>query len=174
MRPNRRQRGFTLLEMIAALLIGSLLVGVGAPALSAFKVRMQVRAALADVSASLALARITAVSHGRAAMLCPSADGVRCSGGQEWSDGWLVYVDANGDGDPASGEIVRYVARLPADLSLRSTAGRGRLRFQPTGWASGTNVTLNLCTGETPRARVILNNAGRVRVERDRADCPHA
>jgi type IV fimbrial biogenesis protein FimT len=174
MRYDQSQRGFTLLELIVTLAVASIVLGVGVPALSTFTARMGANAAVGDISASLALGRIGAVSHGRVAVLCPSSDGTQCSGGSDWSSGWLVFVDSNGDGEPGTSEIARRIGALPAGLALRSSAGRGRLRFQPSGWASGTNVTLNLCSGETPRARVILNNAGRVRVERDRADCPHA
>jgi prepilin-type N-terminal cleavage/methylation domain-containing protein len=46
MRSNGRQRGFTLLELMATLVVGSIVLGIGVPALSAFKVRMQVRGAL--------------------------------------------------------------------------------------------------------------------------------
>ena len=170
----KRECGFTLLELIVTLAVASIVLGVGAPALSAFTARMQATTAVGDMSASLALARIEAVSHGRIAILCPSNDGGHCSGGRDWSSGWLVYLDTDGDGEPGDGEILRHVDSLPGTVRMRSSAGRARLRFQPSGWASGTNVTLNVCSGATPRARVILNNAGRVRIERDRADCTDA
>jgi type IV fimbrial biogenesis protein FimT len=160
--------------VIVTLAVASIVVVFGAPAIAEFTGRWRAPAAVAQVSSALAVARIAAVSRGHIAVLCPSTDGAHCSGGQDWSSGWLVYVDADADGEPGEGEVLRRVDALPDRLTLTSSAGRGRLRFQPSGWASGTNVTLNLCAGETPRARVILNNAGRVRVERDRAECPHA
>ena len=174
MRPIARPQGFTLIELLASLAVAAIALGIGVPAFSALVSNMRTQSALGVVSSSLALARMDAISRGRVVALCPSADGLHCSGGQDWTRGWLVYTDADRDGQPADGEVLRRLDPLPAPLSLRSTAGRLKIRFQPSGWASGTNVTLNLCDGATPKARLILNNAGRVRVERGRADCPGA
>ncbi|TZF91831.1 GspH/FimT family pseudopilin [Cognatilysobacter lacus] len=174
MRPALQTRGFTLVELVITLAVASTILAIGVPAVSGLTSRMRANSALADATSSLALARIEAVSRNRVVELCPSGDGTRCSGGQDWSSGWIVFLDGDGDGQPSSGDIVSRIEAVPRGLSLRSTVGRERIRFQSTGWASGTNLTLNLCAGPTARARVIVNNAGRVRVERDRADCPRA
>ena len=43
--------------------------------------------------------------------MCASADGETC--GDDWSQGWIVWRDGNGNGSPEAGEIVRYTQGNP-------------------------------------------------------------
>jgi Tfp pilus assembly protein FimT len=66
--------------------------------------------------------------------------------------------------------VAARLERLYAD-----SAGRTRIRYQPTGFAPGTNLTIKLCDPASDQARaVIVSNPGRPRVDSlpDHLACP--
>ena len=175
MAPSRRMRGTTLVELMAALAVLAVVLGFGAPLVSRWGARIRADGTASEVVSSLAYARITAVSRNEAVTLCPSADGERCTSGTDWSVGWIAYADPlHGDQPATPDRVLHRFGALPASIRLTSTSGRPRVRFQPEGWAAGTNVTLQLCVGGQPTTQVVLNNAGRARVDHATGRCPSA
>jgi type IV fimbrial biogenesis protein FimT len=70
--------------------------------------------------------------------------------------------------DRARGAGERVVAAFPpleTRVHLRSTAGRKRLVFQPSGGNAGSNATFTLCDarGAGRAVQLVLANDGRVR-----------
>lgn len=172
-------RGFTLAELVVVVCLLGILLGVGAPAFSAMLERNRATAALHQLTASLASARLAAVRHGHPVTLCPTRDGLRCRRDLVWDEGWMIFMDPGRDEHPRSPEaILQHADVPPGRLAIRSTLGRHRVRFQPTGWSSGNNLSLRLCSAADARllATVIVNNAGRPRTERTTAaagSCPY-
>jgi type IV fimbrial biogenesis protein FimT len=72
----------------------------------------------------------------------------------------------------APGDVIVARGPLPDGVHVVASAGRTRVHYLPTGMASGTNVTLSICVGGDRLEKVVLNNAGRVRTERNAAPCP--
>lgn len=175
-----RHAGFTLVELIVVVLVLAVALGVAAPSLSALAERSQARTVFHGLTASLAGARLAAVQLGRPVTICPTLDGLRCRRDLVWDDGWMTYIDADRSDQPTSPEaVLRREGPSGARISVRSSSGRHRIRFQPSGWASGANISLRVCS---PKARkllgvVVVNNAGRPRSERHEApenSCPYA
>jgi type IV fimbrial biogenesis protein FimT len=73
-----------------------------------------------DVIATINLARSEAIRRGAPVAVCHSGDGTTCSG--TWSDGWIVFVDANGDGDKAA-DPDDPILRTHGALSSKYTLG---------------------------------------------------
>lgn len=173
-----RASGFTLIELIAALAVIAILAAIAAPGMRTLWQRANSLQAVHAITSSLALARSLALTRSHPATLCPSTDGSSCADTQDWSSGWIVFLDPARSRQPASqAQIVEAVTGLKAGLALRSTAGRTRIRYLPHGWASGSNSSLHLCTTDDSDellATVIVNNAGRTRTVRpqDRQSCP--
>src|SRR5690606_6837826 len=129
------------------------------------------------LTTSLAAARLRAVKDNAPVTVCPSADGHTCRGDGIWSDGWILYRDpGRNDQPPAMDAILQRFDRVGHALQLRSTSGRHRVRFLPSGWAYGSNLTIRLCRPGSGGflGSVIVNNAGRPRTERQPAgsSCP--
>lgn len=167
--PNLLPQGFTLIELVVCLAVLTLLAAIAAPSLSALLERHRAIAAEHALIHHLHLARMTAVTHRKPAVLCPSRDGRHCSGRNDWSIGWLVFVDHDGKRSPREpADIVRGDNRPTSEkLRLVSTRGRSSIRYQPDGRSAGSNLTVSICSKEGALlAQVIVNNAGRARSQR--------
>jgi len=159
-------RGFTLIELMIVLVVAVILFGVALPALSGGLEAARSVDARSNLLSSLTTASSKAALTGARAVLCPSADGSHCIDSADWSQGWIVFLDTDGDREVGSGEhILQQTEALAGKVRLRSTVGRTRIVFQGNGGNAGSNVTFTLCDGRgTTQARaLILNNQGRLR-----------
>jgi type IV fimbrial biogenesis protein FimT len=160
---RRPSRGFTLIEQIATLVVAITLACIAAPALSRLGNRSRLQAAQMELFSSLNHARGLAVTSGRRTLLCPSREGQRCDDGLHWEGGWLVGHYRSNQAEQLDG-APRLVAHGDSHLTILSTAGRIRVRFQSDCTAGGNNVTFTLCVrGQAEGAlTVVASNAGRV------------
>lgn len=166
---QRHHAGFTLIELTLATAITALLAGIALPSMGALLERQRTSTAIASLTTHMQLARTAAISRNRRAVLCPSPDGLNCETGRDWSQGWMLFIDEDGNRLPDTGDDILRTELAPTSRHLRitSSSGRQQLRYLPDGTSSGSNLTLSICN---PRgellARVIVNNAGRPRSER--------
>lgn len=161
-----RASGFTLLELVVVLAIAAALVGVAIAAVGDGLEAARAGDARARLLGSLSLAAHRAGIAGTHAVVCASRDGSTCSGEIDWTPGWIVFFDANEDGDRADTEPrLDHVPRLGGQVRLRSTIGRTRITYQGNGGNAGSNVTFTLCDGRGPaQARsLVISNSGRLR-----------
>ena len=160
------QRGLTLIELLIAVAVASVLAAVAVPALSGGLEASRGADARAALLASLMAASNRAALTGTRGVLCPSSDGHDCTDSPDWSSGWLVFMDVNASREIDAGEpILRVQQALAGRVRLRSTVGRTRIVFQGNGGNAGSNVTFTLCDGRGPaKARaLILSNTGNLR-----------
>lgn len=174
---HRRHAGFTLIELAVTTAAIAILAGVALPSMSALVERQRASAAASSLMTHMQLARLAAVSRNRRTVLCPTPDGNACATGTDWSQGWMLFVDEDGNRRPDQEDDVLRQETEPTSRHLRivSTAGRQQLRYLPDGTSAGTNLTLSICNdrGEL-LARVVVNNLGRPRSERPAgpSSCP--
>lgn len=171
---NRRrhvQQGLTLVECIFSISIVLLLAALGLPGLKDTIMSVRAQAATSALTTDLAWARLAAVTRNRPVLLCPSAYGSTCDGGGRWESGWIGFVDEDRDDRLSPGESVaiRHEA-LAKSIRMASGEGRPKARFLPDGRSAGSNLTVTICRAKATHARIIVNNAGRIRTERPRAE----
>ena len=163
---RRIPAGFTLLELVVVLVIVAALVGAASTAVGDGLEAARAADARARLLASLSLAAHRAALTGYHGVACSSVDGASCAGSVDWTSGWIVFVDADGDGVRDAGEAqLAAVPALAGQVRLRSTVGRTRVVFQGNGGNAGSNVTYTMCDGRGPaQARaLVISNTGRMR-----------
>lgn len=136
-----KNRGLTLMEMMVSLMIIGLIAALGAPNLSEFIDDNRLNAAVGDLVSSIQTARAEAVGRNAYVTLCKkNAAGTQCTNGGGWQQGWITFVDADGDGvvDAGDGdEIVAIHDALLGSVTMHGTAGVANLiTFRPSGQTS--------------------------------------
>lgn len=167
---HKSNSGFTIIELILALAVAAVLMSVALPSMRDLQQRQRIVSAANELVAHINLARQHAVLKREIAVMCPSFDGATCTGDNRWEHGWIVFRDPDRNRAPdRPGDVLRVASGMPA--LLIDSAGRTRIRYMPSGAASGTNLTIKLCDTSFPdqSRAVIVSNPGRPRV----ADLPN-
>jgi len=158
--------GITLVEVIVCTCVFSILAAIATPAMAGLIERQRAIAAENMLVTHLALTRMTAITHRSLAVMCPSSDGATCDAGTDWSGGWLLFLDRDGNRRPDQPEHILRSDRMPIPRNLRlvSSTGRPQVRYLADGRSAGTNLTISVCnTKGDLLASVIVNSAGRTR-----------
>lgn len=164
-----RQRGLTLIELLATLAVLISLTTWAIPGYQRMIARHEVAAEVMRIKTALALARNTAITRRQVVAVCPlvSPGDERCHDA-DWTLP-LAIVDGHATaGRLGDAEVLRVLE--PAGGPLSVTFNRDPpVRYQSTGWARGHNGTFTVCGRHGQGAKIIVNVMGRVRVgdERD-------
>lgn len=193
-----RALGLTLVELLVAIAIVGILIGLAAPVLRDAVSRNRAAAAANDLTATVLRARNEAVTVNTCVVLCPvqglkvNATGAaelnpnnaqpRCVAGGDWSGGWVAFrepqCDATAVGpDEALGRTsVAVIGPLPAGHALVKVGGSvDRLMFAPVGVVRAGDVgRFDLRQGDGRRdsdRSICLNQLGRTRLVPFGAGC---
>ena len=113
--------------------VAAILLAVGVPSYQGMTERTRINSAMHLLSAHMASARNTAISYRIPTVVCPSnlAGGCRTDG--DWSHGWLMFFDPDGNRQPDLPQDILRDENAPIHPSLRivSSAGRTQLRREP-------------------------------------------
>ncbi|MGJ4729841.1 GspH/FimT family pseudopilin [Luteimonas sp. SDU101] len=163
---RRKDAGFGLLELMVTLSIAALVITIGLPSFSSALARLRVTTTLHLLTADMAMARGSAVVQGKQVVVCPRSGTAGCSQESDWGQGWLVFIDPDGNRRPDSDSDVLRASDPPAHqrLSIRST--RPFLRYQADGRSAHSNLTVHVCEADALAGQVVVNNHGRVRSAR--------
>jgi len=164
-----KQDGFSLIELAVTLAIAAIVFSIGIPSFQSYVQNNRKAAAISDLATALQLARSTAISRRVPVTLCISSNGAACQTGtgSDWSQGWMIYVDTNGDNTLNAGEeILRIHAALPDNSTLiGSGSTANRVSFKPQGLADGTIGTITHCDsrGASYANALVISFGGQVR-----------
>ncbi|HZX27972.1 MAG TPA: GspH/FimT family pseudopilin [Telluria sp.] len=169
--------GFTLMELLVALAIVAILSSAAAPSLQSITRRIALQAAVGDLYGAIELARSNSINHAARVVVAPDD-----SAGIDWTGGWSVFVDRDGDSRVSDGDrvLLRHPA-LPHGMRVSSAftqPGRSYIAYNAAGRsctaASSSAVRAGSLTvehgGEIRRIKIAL--LGRARVcnpSRDRS-----
>lgn len=173
MRTMKRTQGFTLVELLVTLLVATLLLTLGVPAMRDFVLDGRIVAATNDFVTSVNLARATAIKQQRNAQICVSTTWNNipptpptCTGGTNWTDGWVVWVDQDADTVLDLNEVLRVGENQTGGTSLAGAAST-LFQYDATGFVNAGD-TVDVCdgrAGETGR-RITVAATGRVNMSR--------
>ncbi len=148
---KRIQCGFTLYELMVTLTIVGIVLMIGIPNMGEFRKNSRMVSTANDLHSSFYLARSEAARAKAIITICASADSMddppTCDVGDEFEDGWIVFVDDNLDGvvDASDGNIAvdngeSILRRFPArhDSLIIDTPGMGNyFSYAATGLGRG-------------------------------------
>ena len=150
--------------------IATVLISLAAPNLKSVIDSNRKATELNDFVASAHLARSEAIKRSSNVALCLSVDGERCTSSGNWEDGYIVFVDRDGDVDrdpaPAADEqLLRVIRSLPNGFTLRgSTAFANSLFYRANGFPGNRGGFVLCLTGEFNTGRaIIISPTGRLR-----------
>lgn len=165
---SREAKGFSLLEAMIAMAVVAVLVSIAIPSWQSARATAHAGKTRAEMLETILAAVRHSALAGTEVVLChpTDADIRECSQTTNWSGGWALFADINGNRTREANEpVVHRQARLSGGVRLWTTGGRTRLVFQPTGGNAGSNVTFTLCDDRGPGKAVtfVLANDGRMR-----------
>lgn len=151
--------GFTLVELVVALVVLALVIGFSIPLFTGVTNGSRLTANANELAAAVHAARSEAIRQNVRASLCESNDGATCSATSPWN-GWIVFADANGNGNADAGEVVRagnIEAPVQVMPSANITGANNRITFRADGLAYGNagallEANLRVCIATTSPA----------------------
>lgn len=177
---TRRQPGFSLLELMTALAVLSILLALGVPSFAQMIRTNRVVADTNELVVALSAARSEAVKRGLPMAVCartaPASDICRTGTDNDWGSGWLIFVDATGTAGviDVGDEILQRFDAAPSGVSVL-TNNRPAVRFAATGLpptgAVDTTFTIrhSVCVGDSLRT-VKITATGRLHT--NKRPCP--
>lgn len=118
----RKHDGFTLMELMLALAVMGILLGIALPAVNSWVASAKVKSAVSDLYSSIIKARSEALKRNRDIVVGPVA---------AWPDGWTVKLGATtlAQQQATSGVTIVVLQRSGTTWSENT----GSLTFKPTG-----------------------------------------
>lgn len=172
---TRKDAGLTLIELLITLALAALMMTVGIPAFRSLMERIRFTSTIHLVSVDLAMARNSAIMRNSQVVVCPRTKDRECRDDGDWSQGWMVFSDSDGNRRPDEEFHILRVTDPPAHGSLAIISSRPLLRYQRDGRSAHSNQTVRVCSRGVLRGTVVINNGGRLRSSTalDQTPCAH-
>jgi type IV fimbrial biogenesis protein FimT len=137
--PRSRLAGVTLIELMFAITVLAIIIGLGAPSFARLVRENRLVSLTNDLVSSFALARSEAARRGMPVSLCASADGAACTEDVDWAVGWVLFTDDTGTAGviDADDEVLSVSPALPAGFTLEGV--QPFIRFFPNGLTTPAN-----------------------------------
>lgn len=130
------QAGITLLELMVAITVLAVLLGVGVPSFNSVVRNNRLATQANEFVTALNFARSEAGKRGLPVSVCASSDGATCeAGAPDWETGWIVFTDTATAGElDGTDELLQVApARMAGYGFTETTGGVGFVQFLPSG-----------------------------------------
>lgn len=160
---QRAVRGFTLVELMVVLTMVAILATLATPSLRRFAANQMVQNTAHELMLSMQEARGYAISRNRPVTIRANGD--------DWTTGWQIFVDTNGNGTLDAGEqVLSSSVAMDAKLKVQNLAGctlRNSFTYQADGFLNGVangGVYISTDIDGTKKRCVVVNRVGRPRI----------
>jgi type IV fimbrial biogenesis protein FimT len=155
------QTGFTVTEVVMVMVIVGILTAIGTPTFkyvtTSNRISGEVNALLGDMQ----FARTEAIKLGQTVSICSSSSSAsygsvasygQCTQSLNWQNGWIVFIDVNGDKTVGAGDtILRTQNAFNGTDTFTAPTGYwgttfNRMGYAPTGQTTTINIQLHNST----------------------------
>lgn len=183
-----RNSGLTLIELLIVLTITTIVLTQAVPSFFSLIRSTTLSAQKNKFVHAMHYARSEAIKQNRPVLICAS-NGQVCSEVNQWEEGWIVYVDRNGNSLIEDDEVLRNFETISNAYTLRSNTNSHTLQFLADGRARKQSgalpmMTFDLCAPDAKAGymaqrsfELIINATGRLRIQpgkENATDCPAA
>jgi type IV fimbrial biogenesis protein FimT len=138
---KRHQHGFTLYELLTTIMIVGVVIAIGVPNMAEFTQNSRLTGTSNDMLSSFHIARSEAARSKSNITICASANSLdpAAACGGTFNDGWIVFVDLNGDliHDAPAETIVRAFPPVATGVVVTVNANANYFAFAGTGLGRG-------------------------------------
>ncbi len=164
---NKHESGMTLIELLVAITVLTILIGVGVPTYDRLSVSNRLSSQVNELVASVHYARSEAIKRGSPVQLCvANGSHTDCAAGSgNWGQGWVVNSVAD------TLRLRRHQGASAQDsfVEIGAPVNVGSITFDQNGFTADSR-TIRLCGPENDArdARALIVNAvGQVRIASD-------
>lgn len=133
----KRQKGFTVTELMVVVAIVAILLSVGVPSYryitTSYRMSSEVNSLLGD----LMYARAEAIKEGQGVTVCVSTNGTGCTGGA-WQGGWIIFSNPTNAAQPVGGTVLRVQAPFTGTTpdTFVASSGIAAITYNREGFAT--------------------------------------
>lgn len=163
-----RHAGFSIVELMAILLIAGILMAIGIPS---YQAMIQNHRLISETNAlfmAVNLTRSEAIHRGMRVDMVPAGDGTK------WTNGWVIFVDENNNQRPDKNETVIYShGELHRDIRITPSFTDSKVQYIAFNGTGRTRTNANSQTSQSgswllqvgsKSRKVVINFLGRARV----------
>ncbi len=162
MRHRFPHHGFTLIELMVTVSLIAILAALATPSFKSSLGSNRLSATANELTAAVQLARMEAMRFNQRVVLCRSTDSSTCAASSDNWTGWIVFIDADGNGTRNGAETLLRSGTVSGSLVVKPSASiaatTDRIIFRPDGLArAGDGIalltgTLAACVASTSPA----------------------
>lgn len=174
LRTRQLAAGFTAIELMVAMTVVAVLIGLAAPSFNLVLERWRVRDTTEAMVNTLYYARAEAIKRGgRVGIQKNPKTTPGCTlatTNQEWGCGWFIFQDDNNDGKWQSSETKLQIITTPSNINVIHRSGGASIKVDRYGMMSGLNAKGFIFAPEpagisSPATRgICMSSGGRINV----------
>jgi len=170
MKQQKTFRGFTLLELLGTISILVILLTLAVPSFMSTMQNNRLATLSNELISLLHLARSEAIKRGVPVSICPTTDDTFSACGNDWSNGWIVFVNPDGNGvfsNNGTETLIRAQQITNNGFNFSTNPNRNIATYTPQGFADAStgNLVFSLsadgCTTNNARD-ITISVTGRV------------
>jgi len=135
-------KGFTLIEMLTALGVATILIAVAIPGMQQFQMNARQSGSVNDLVNGMRIARNTAITTNTRVTVCATGSGNGCEN-VSWDRGWIAFVDDDADRALDNNETVIRSGSSTNGITIRSGQFSTFFVYRPNGRVMFNSVAQN-------------------------------
>ncbi|WP_100642719.1 GspH/FimT family pseudopilin [Alteromonas facilis] len=167
---NTKSQGVTLVELLVSMSIVAIILTIALPNMTILINKTRVISELNSLSATIRMARASAIDDQTTITLCPTLNTRKCDF-TNWQQSKMVFADSNQNKQRDNNEPLLFATSVVSD-SINMHGPNRQVAFHASGQL-GTPTTIKLCPkSKNPRLKraLVISLQGRVRLSKDLND----